>query len=96
MRSIFAWHGITKVVFSNDNGPQYSSRKFKKFSKLWDFIHKTSSPEFPQSNGFVERAIQKKTLHKCREDDSDPYLTMLALHTTKNSSGTSASELLMK
>ena len=97
MRSIFARHGIPKVVFS-DNGPQYSSHEFKKFSKSWDFIHKTSSPEFPQSNRFVERAIQtiKQTLRKCREDDSDPYLTILALRTTKNSSGTSASELLMK
>ena len=97
MISIFAQHGIPKVVFS-DNGPQYSSYEFKKFSKSRDFIHKTSSPEFPQSNGFVERAIQtiKKTLTKCREDDSDPYLDMLALRTTKNSSGTSASELLMK
>ena len=97
MRRIFARHGIPKVVFS-DNGPQYSSHEFKKFSKSWDFIRKTSSPEFPQSNGFVERAIQtiKKTLHKCREDDSTPYLAMLALRTTKDSSGTSASELLMK
>ena len=88
---------MPKVVFS-DNGSQYSSHEFKKFSKSWDFIHKTSSPEFPQRNGFVERAIQtiKKTLRKCREDDSDPYLAMLALRTTKNSSGTSASELLMK
>ena len=97
MRSIFARHGIPKVVFS-DNGPQYSSREFRKFSKSWDFIHKTSCPEFPQSNRFVERAIQtiKKTLSKCRDDDSDPYLAMLALHTTENSSGTSASEWLMK
>ena len=97
VRSIFARHGIPKVVFS-DNGPQYSSHEFKKFSKSWDFIHKTSSPEFPQNNGFVERAIQtiKKTLCKCREDDSDPYLAMVALRTTKNSSSTSTSELLMK
>ena len=91
MRSIFARHGIPKVVFS-DNGPQYSSLE------SWDFIHKTSSPEFPQSSGFVERAIQtiKKTQRKCREDDSAPLLAMLALRTTKNSSGTSASEMLMK
>ena len=66
------WH--TKVVFS-DNGPQYSSHEFKKFSKSWEFIHKNSRPEFPQSNRFVERAIQtiKETLQKCREDNSDPY-----------------------
>ena len=61
-------------------------------------MHKTSYPGFPQSNGFVERAIQtiKKTLRKRREDDNDPYLAMLPLRTTKNSSGKSASELLMK
>ena len=92
MRSIFARHGIRGVVF-NDNGLQYSSREFRKLSKLWDFIRKTSSPQFPQSNGFLERAIQtiKKTLRKCREDYSDPYLAMLALRTTKSSTGTSAS-----
>ena len=63
MKSIFAQHRIPKVVFS-DNGSQYSSHELKRFSKSWDFIHKTSSPEFPQSNGFVERAIQtiKKTV----------------------------------
>ena len=63
MRSIFARHGIPKGAFS-DNGPQYSSHEFKKFSKSWDFVHKIFSPEFPQSSGFVERAIQtiNKTL----------------------------------
>ena len=62
-----------------------------------DFIHKTSSPDSTQSNGFVERAIQtiKKTLRKCRKDASDSYLSMLALRTTKNTSCTSL-ELLMK
>ena len=51
--------------------------KFKKFSESWDFIHKTSSPEFPPNNGFVEGAIQtiKKTLQKCKRDNSDPYYT---------------------
>ena len=46
----------------------------------------------------MDRAIQtiKKTLRKYREDDCDPYLAMLALLITKNRSGTSASELLMK
>ena len=97
MRSIFERQGIPKVVFS-DNGPQYSLHELKKFSKSWDFMHKTSSPEFPQSNGLVERSIQtiKKILRKCIEHDSDPYLAMLALHTTKNSSATSESELPMK
>ena len=97
MRSIFAHHGINKVVFS-DNRPKYSSKKFKTFSKSWDFIQKTFSSKFPQSNRFRERVIQnnKKALRKCKEDDSHLYLAILSLRTTKNSSGTSPSELLMK
>ena len=97
MRNIFAQHGINKVVFS-DNRPKYSSQKFKTFSKSWGFIQGTFSSKFPQSNRFRERAIQnnKKALRKCKEDDSHLYLAILSLRTTKNSSGTSPSELLMK
>ena len=65
MRSIFAQHGISKVVFS-DNRPKYSSQKFKTFSKSWDSMQRTFSSKFPQSNRFREGAIQsnKKTLRK--------------------------------
>ena len=41
------------------------------------------------------RAI-RKPYEKCKEDDSHLYLAILSLRTTKNSSGTSPSELLMK
>lgn len=35
-----------------DNGPQYASLEFKKFSKDWEFQHyKTSSAGSAQSNG---------------------------------------------
>ena len=97
MRSIFAHHGINKVVFS-DNRLNYSSKKFKTFSKSWDFIQKTFSSKFPPSNRFRERVIQnnKKALRKCKEDDSHLYLTILSLRTPKNRSGTSPSVLLMK
>ena len=61
-------------------------------------MHKTSSLEFPQGTGFVERAIQiiKETLRKSKDDDDDPYLAILGLRTNKNSSCISTSELLMK
>ena len=64
-KSCFAKFGIPKTVFS-DNGPQFISNEYKLFSKQWDFVHDTSSPEFTQSNGFVERMIQtlKKSLGK--------------------------------
>ena len=57
LKKIFIRYGIPKEVFS-DNGPHFSSKEFRDFSCTWDFIHNTSSPEYPQSNGLVERHIQ--------------------------------------
>ena len=67
LKKMFSRYGIPKEVFS-DNGPQFSSREFKDFSIKWDFIHNTSSPEYPQSNGLVERHIQtiKRLLKKAK------------------------------
>ena len=45
----------------SDNGPQYSSFKFSKFAKAYQFVHTTSSPKFPQSNGEAERAVRTLT-----------------------------------
>ena len=57
MKKIFTRLGITETLRS-DNGPQYTAQVPKEFSKLWNFNHVTSSPEYPKSNGFVERHIQ--------------------------------------
>ena len=43
MKDTFARHGIPTELVS-DNGSQYKSHQFKKFSKEWDFQHETSSP----------------------------------------------------
>ena len=67
-KEVFARHGIPKVVFS-DNVPEFDSLEYKDFSKRWDFVHDTSSPKFPQSNGPVKRTIQtvKITLKKLQQ-----------------------------
>ena len=45
------------------------------------FIHKTGCPEFPQSYGLIERAVQtaKRMLDKCKCDGTDPYIALLNL-----------------
>ena len=66
MEQLFAEQGSPNTVYS-DNGPQYSSREFREFSKLFGFQHITSSPYHPKSNGIAERHVQtvKGLLRKC-------------------------------
>lgn len=54
LKKIFAAHGIPEKVISDD-GPQFSSKDFENFARAWDFVHVTSSPHYPQSNGLSER-----------------------------------------
>ncbi len=78
LKAHFARQGIPDVVFS-DNGPQYSSRMFKKFSQNWEFTHITSSPGYPQSNGKAESAVKtaKRLMRKAKMSGQDPYLAIL-------------------
>jgi transposase InsO family protein len=57
-KSIFALHGIPETLVT-DNGRQFISREFQKFSKEWNFQHITCSPYFPQSKRESERAVQE-------------------------------------
>ncbi|KAK3741169.1 hypothetical protein QZH41_002994 [Actinostola sp. cb2023] len=59
LKSIFAEYGIPETLVT-DNGPQYHSKEFQTFCSTWGIEHTTSSPLFPQSNGFSERMILKK------------------------------------
>lgn len=88
---------IPKIVFS-DNGPQFTSRDFKTFSTNWDFQQQMLSPEYPRSNGLVERKIQtvKRTLKKANESNDDPYLSLLILNTAPDENGISPASLLYK
>ncbi|UYV79648.1 K02A2.6-like, partial [Cordylochernes scorpioides] len=90
-KSIFARHGIPEEVRS-DNGPQFGL-EFKKFAKEYGFHHITSSPRFPQSNGFIESMVKniKNQLKKGR----DPYLSLLGYRTAPLENGYSPAELCM-
>lgn len=81
-KSVFARHGIP-FEFMSDNGI-FNSTAFSEFCKLWDIKQTTSSPEYAQSNGQVERSIQshKKMLKKVLESNGDPYLALLEFRNT--------------
>uniref|UniRef100_A0A3B3Q848 Integrase catalytic domain-containing protein n=1 Tax=Paramormyrops kingsleyae TaxID=1676925 RepID=A0A3B3Q848_9TELE len=76
----FSVHGTPHTLIS-DNARQYTSQQFKDFAKQWDFIHVTSSPEFPQSNGLAERAVRsaKQLMEKSHRDGTDVFLNLLNL-----------------
>ncbi len=83
LKTIFGEHGVPEVVHS-DGGPCYSSREFGMFAEAWGFRHIMSSPNYPQSNGFIERMIQtiKLTLKKAKRSGTDPELALLCVRAT--------------
>ena len=42
----------------SDNGPPFNGKEFSFFLTGLGIRHTTSSPNYPQSNGFIERQIQ--------------------------------------
>ena len=83
MKQIFSEHGILQVV-RWDNRPDYDSQNFKDFAQQCGFIHVTSSPHYPRSNGFIEAHVKtvKNTLKKARAMQSDPYIALMSLRRT--------------
>ena len=91
-KRIFSRHGIPQCMIS-DNGPQYSSAEFKRFTTDWGITHVTSSPGHPSANGEAERAV--RTIKELWKPSNDPYSAVLAYHSTPLASGYSPAELLM-
>ena len=82
-KSIFEEHGIpSKLVTGNDT--QFTSALFQEFRETYGFNHVTTSPYYPQANGFIERSVQtvKNLLQKCKESGADPHLAMSCLRST--------------
>ena len=76
-------YGIPDILVS-DNGPQYTSDRFKKFEEDWNFEHVFSSPHYPQSNGKAENAVKtmKRPMTKATESGRDPWLPLLEYRNT--------------
>lgn len=95
----FSVHGTPHTLIS-DNARQYTSQQFRDFAKQWDFVHVTSSPEYPQSNGLAERAVRsaKQLMEKSHRDGTDVFLNLLNLRNTPRDEtlGSSAQRLLSR
>ena len=92
LKSIFARNGIPEELVS-DNSPQYTAEEFTCFAKKYGFQHQTSSPKFPQANSEAERAVE--TIKALLNKTNDPFLGLLAYHSTPQENGYSPAELLM-
>ena len=57
LRSVFATHGLPRVIVT-DNGSSFTSDEFKTFVRKNGIKHVTSAPYHPSTNGQAERAVQ--------------------------------------
>ena len=75
-------------ILRSDNGPCYSSREFHNFLSFYQVDHVTSSPHYPQSNGFAEAlvGIAKKLMEKSVKDGKPWNYGLMQYRTTPISS----------
>ena len=91
LNKIFSRFGVPTQFYS-DGGTQFTSSQFQEFAKEYGFMHNTSSPHFPQSNGFAESSVKiaKRLLLK----DNDIHKALLAYRSTPLHNGFSPAELI--
>ena len=83
LKNIYGRFGIPNKMVT-DNGTQFASEQFQNFSKTWGFVHETSSPTYPRSNGLAERNVRtvKQMLLKAQESGEDWQLALLNFRNT--------------
>ena len=57
LQELLVIEGTPDEIMS-DNGPPFNGKEFSAFLTGLGIKHITSSPNYPQSNGFIERQIQ--------------------------------------
>ena len=78
----FCDHGTPEVLCTG-NGPQYASAAFADCSIEWGFTHETSSPHYPQSNGFAESCVKIVTLQCAKYSGTNPRIALQHLKATQ-------------
>ena len=83
LQDLFSQFG-TPLRFFSDNGPPFSSEPFASFLTSLGIEHITSSPLYPQSNGFIERQIKtiKTALTTAQPSGTSITHTLKTLHST--------------
>ncbi|XP_038139714.1 uncharacterized protein LOC119782701 [Cyprinodon tularosa] len=95
LKTVFARHGIPCELFS-DNGPQFTSCEFEAFAEEWGFQHKTSSPNYPRSNGLAEGSVKIiKNMMKKAQDRDDFQKSLLIYRSAPLQNGLSPAQMLM-
>ena len=86
---LFANEGYPKEIIS-DNGSPFNSQEFAEFLSSHGVRHTTSSPHYPQSNGFIEHQIQtvKNLFYKAVDAGTRSFQEVLSeLRSTKIGNG---------
>ena len=85
--------GLPHIIRS-DNSPCYNSKEFQQFLHCYSITHKTSSPNHPRSNGFVERMVRvaKKLMDKSGKEGK-PWISGLFDYRVTAQSGSIAPPL---
>ena len=86
---LFANEGYPREIIS-DNGSPFNSQEFADFLSSHSVRHTTSSPHYPQSNGFIECQIQtvKNLLYKAVDAGTRSFQNVLTeLRSTKIGNG---------
>jgi hypothetical protein len=88
MNTMFSRYGIPGNVVS-DNGPQFSSREFRKFAVEWSFDHVKYSLRYPQSNRKTLNAVRtcQMLMKKAAEGQNDFYIVLIDWRNTPNAVG---------
>ena len=82
---LFSNEGFPKEIISDNSSP-FNSQEFADYLSSHSVKHTTSSPHYPQSNGFIERHIQtvKNLLYKVMDAGTRSFQEVLSeLRATK-------------
>ncbi len=83
LRAHFSRYGIPQRLRS-DNGKQFYCAEFRALSKALDMELIPSSPDYPQSNGQAEKAVDiaKRVMSKAAKAGTDPFMGLLEYRNT--------------